>query len=214
MKALDAISKRKSIDKFDKARKLCRTELTELLEYAQQAPSAFNIQHTRYIVIDDTESKALLKEISYGQQKVSDASAVIIILGDVQGINRLADISQRAVNEGIYGEGANEHIVQGAKRFYGNDAQAHREEAIRSASLATMNLMIAATAKGLATGPMIGFDAERLKKDFNIAERYIPVMLLTVGYAELGNWDKKPRLAVDEVSVYNAKGGVEHMLSK
>lgn len=213
MKALDAIKKRKSIDKFDTSRKLSQAQITELVEYAQQAPSAFNIQHTRYLIVEDAASKELLKEISYGQKKVRDASVVIVILGDRQGIDRLPVISQRTMDEGVYDEEANEHVVQGAQHFYGSNTQMHHDEAIRSASLASMNLMIAATAKGLATGPMIGFDAERLLKEFCIAERYIPVMLLTVGYAKSGNWEKKPRLSVNEVSVFDAKYGTEHMLS-
>jgi nitroreductase len=66
-----------------------------------------------------------------------------------------------------------------------------------------MTLMIAAQAKGLATGPMIGFDPAGVKREFNIADRYVPVMLLTVGYPASGNWPRKPRLGVEEVLAFN-----------
>ena len=41
-----------------------------------------------------------------------------------------------------------------------------RDEAIRSGAFAAMTLMIAAQARGYATGPMIGFEPEKVKKLF------------------------------------------------
>lgn len=66
-----------------------------------------------------------------------------------------------------------------------------------------MTLMIAAQAKGLVSGPMIGFDPEGVKREFGIADRYVPVMLLTVGYPAAGNWPRKPRLTVEELLVFD-----------
>ena len=65
-----------------------------------------------------------------------------------------------------------------------------------------MTLMLAAEAKGLVSGPMIGFDPEGVKREFQISERYLPVMLLAVGYPAPGNWPRKVRLSVSEVLTY------------
>ena len=69
--------------------------------------------------------------------------------------------------------------------------------------LAAMTLMIAAEAKGLVSGPMIGFDPEGAKREFGISDRCLPVMLLAVGYPAPGNRPRKPRLSVDEVLAMN-----------
>jgi len=66
-----------------------------------------------------------------------------------------------------------------------------------------MTLMIAAQTKGLTTGPMIGFDPAGVKREFNIPDRYVPVMLLTVGYPGAGNWPRMPRLGVEEALAFN-----------
>ena len=58
--------------------------------------------------------------------------------------------------------------------------------------------MIAAQARGYVTGPMIGFDPEQVKKLFNISERYVPVMLITLGYPAPGNAPRKRRMIVQE----------------
>jgi nitroreductase len=46
-----------------------------------------------------------------------------------------------------------------------------------------MQLMLAAKAKGYDTCPMGGFDKQALIKELNIPDRYIPVMMITIGKA-------------------------------
>ena len=88
-----------------------------------------------------------------------------------------------------------------ANQMYANPAS-QRNEAIRSASLAAMTLMLAAEAHGLVSGPMIGFDPEGVQREFQIPERYLPVMLVAVGHPAPGNWPRKPRLPLGEVLAY------------
>ena len=71
-----------------------------------------------------------------------------------------------------------------------------------------MTLMLAAEAKGLASGPMIGFDVEGLRREFLIPERYVPVMLLPVGDAAEGNWSRKPRLTLHKVLISGTGEGL------
>ena len=90
-----------------------------------------------------------------------------------------------------------------ATGMYKDNAQLARDEAIRSASLAGMNLMIAAQAKGFVSGAMIGFDPEGVKKVLGISDQYLPVMLIAVGQEAPGNWPRKPRFSVDKVLSFN-----------
>ena len=46
-------------------------------------------------------------------------------------------------------------------------------------------------------------DPAGVKREFNITDRYVPVMLLTVGYPAPGNWPRKPRLGVEDVLAFN-----------
>lgn len=85
-----------------------------------------------------------------------------------------------------------------ANNFYADNAAAQRDEAIRSASLAAMTVMLAATAKGLSSGPMIGFDPIMVAKLAGLGENEIPVLLLAVGRPAEGNWPRKPRRALSE----------------
>lgn len=203
---LDSIKHRVSANAFDASRTLSRAEIEELVAYALEAPSSFNLQHTRFIAVVDPAQKEKLKALSWNQAKVSDAAVTFIILGDTQAHEKLPDLMGRAVKAGHIDQGVADWFINGAAGFYSQyeDARLVRDEVIRSASFAAMNLMLAADAKGLASGPMIGFDSAGVQQAFNIPERYVPVMTLAVGYAADGNWPRKPRLEVSEVLAYDA----------
>jgi nitroreductase len=198
MGTLELIKRRISANKFDPARTLSEDEIRELVSYATNAPSAYNIQHWRFVAVTGREDKERLKAVAYNQQKVVDAAVTFIVLGDLRGYEKLPEITRRAVEAGILEQTA-DGWVKGANAAYSNNERFARDEAIRAAAFAAMTLMIAAQAKGLVSGPMIGFDPEGVKREFNISDRYAPVMLLTVGYEAPGNWPRKPRLGVDEV---------------
>ena len=203
---LDSIRNRVSANAFDPAKPLSKAEIEELVSYALEAPSSFDIQHTRFIAVVDQAQKEKLKALSWNQAKVADAAVTFIILGDTLGHEKLPDLLARAVKAGVFEQGVADYLVNGAAGFYSNysNTQLVRDEVIRSASFAAMNLMLAADAKGLVSGPMIGFDSAGVQKAFNIPERYVPVMTLAVGYAkEAGNWPRKPRLTVAETLAYD-----------
>lgn len=203
MDTLETIKQRISANKFDTTRSLSEAEIKELIAYATEAPSAYNIQHWRFVAVTDPAAKQRLKAVAYNQQKVADAAATLIVLGDLGGHEKMAGILKPMVEGGAMKQEMADGWVKQVDAAYDSNPQFARDEAIRSAAFAAMTLMIAAEAKGLVTGPMIGFDPAGVKREFNIPDRYVPVMLLTVGYAAPGNWPRKPRLAVDEVLAFN-----------
>ncbi|HKX27299.1 MAG TPA: nitroreductase family protein [Blastocatellia bacterium] len=200
---LTIIKERISTNYYDKTRTLSEAEIQDLVFYATQAPSSYNIQHWRFVAVRHPEDKARLKAVSYNQQKVEDAAVTFIVLGDLRGYEKLAEVLQRSVEAGRIDQKTADYYVPSAVKAYSSNAQFARDEAIRGASLAAMTLMIAAEAKGLASGPMIGFDPEGVKREFGISDRFLPVMLVTVGYPAPGNGPRKLRLEVNEVLAFD-----------
>lgn len=200
---LNLLKSRISANMFDKTRQLTADEIRELVGYATEAPSAYNIQHWRFVAVTEPEAKARLKAVAYNQQKDEDAAVTFIVLGDLRGYELMPEILGKSVAAGLIDQKMADGWTAMANAGYSENEQLRRDEAIRSASLAAMNLMVAAEARGLVSGPMVGFDPAGVKKEFGIADRYLPVMLLTVGYPAPGNWPRKPRLAVDKVLAFN-----------
>jgi nitroreductase len=203
LNALETIKQRTSANRFDQTATLSEDEIKELISYAIEAPSSYNIQHWRFVAVTRPEDKARLKAVAMNQQKVADAAVTFIVLGDLRGYEKLPVILQRTIEAGLTNEQAAERGRKSATNAYSNDERFARDEAIRGASLAAMNLMLATTAKGLASGPMIGFDPAGVKREFNISDRYVPVMLIAVGPGAPGNSPRKPRLTVDEVLAFH-----------
>ena len=82
---------------------------------------------------------------------------------------------------------------------HSTNPQLQRDEAVRSASLASMTLMLAAQGMGLASCPMSGFDAAGVAREFALSPDEVPVMLVAVGDAAAGNWPQKRRKPVAQV---------------
>jgi nitroreductase len=196
---LKLLKERISTNLFDKTRTLSKDEIKELVSYATEAPSSYNIQHWRFVAVTKPEDKLRLKAVAYNQQKIEDAAVTFIVLGDLRGYEKLDKILSRSVESGFIEQKVADFWVDSATSAYSNNERFARDEAIRSGSLAAMTLMIAAQAKGLVSGPMIGFDPEGVKREFGISDRYLPVILVTVGYPAPGNKPRKHRLRVDEV---------------
>jgi len=204
METITAIRQRISSRDFVKNKKLSTAQLHELVDCALQAPSAYNLQHTRFLAVSDAAAKATLKDIANGQQKVVDASVVFVVLADLKAHVKHANMAKRGVDSGIYDVAIAEQMLAKANIDYNNNMQFARDEAIRSASLAAMNLMTAATAMGLSTCPMGGFSREKLRATFDINHDYVAVMLLAVGYAA-SKQQKKPRFRTEEVLIMDAR---------
>lgn len=193
------IESRVSTNYYDPKRHLSDDEIRTLVAQATRAPSAYNFQNWRFIAVRSPEAKARLKAVAYGQQKVVDASVTFIICGTLAAHEQLHQSLAPSGKAGIMEQSVIDGWVAQATRTHTNNPQLQRDEAIRSASLAAMTLMLAAEGMGLGTGAMIGFDIEALTREFALADTDVPAIVVTVGYALPGNWPQKPRKPVDDV---------------
>ena len=166
---------------------------------ATRAPSAYNFQNWRFIAVRSPDAKERLKAVAYGQQKVQDASVVFVICGTLAAHEQLARMLKPSVDAGIIEPHMADVWVKQAAGAHANNPGLQRDEAIRSASLAAMTLMLAAEGMGLASAPMIGFDMAGLARELNLSAGEVPAIVVTVGYPLAGNWPQKPRRPVSEV---------------
>ncbi len=205
---LTVVRERQSIRKFDASYQLSEHDIKELLELAGTAPSSWNLQHWKFVVINAAEAKKKLHPIAYGQQQIIDASVTVAVLGDLQA-NQNAEavygpVIQAGLEDAYAGYPSHHILLAQIEEAYAvsETSRYRRDEAIRNASLAAMQLMLAAKAKELDSGPMVGFDADAFAEAFHVPPRYIPVLLVAIGKAS------KPahptaRFPVDQTTVWN-----------
>jgi nitroreductase len=193
------IESRASVNNFDAGRALTDGQITELVRLATLAPSAYNFQNWKFIAVRAQAAKERLKEVAYNQQKVADAAVTFIICGTLGAHEGLPRALQPSVDAGILAQSVADSWVAMASGAHPGNPQLQRDEAIRSASLAAMTLMLAAEGMGLASCPMSGFDADGVARAFKLGANEVPVMLVTVGHAAQDNWPPKRRRPVREV---------------
>ncbi len=194
MNVAAALHHRISANNFDSSAALSDAEVTELAALAGLAPSSFNIQHVRFVAVTDPELKAKLKAVAYNQAKVGDAAAVFVLFGDMSAHIAFAERLKGAVAAGFMDQGTADYMTNMSGNFYSNPVAA-REEAVRSAGLAGMALMLAAEEKGYGSAPMIGFDPAGVSQVLGVPARYFPAIMIAVGPLAAGNMAQKPRLS-------------------
>lgn len=169
---------RHSVRKYEPGVTIPEAELNEILELAASAPSSWNLQHWRFLVVKEQANKEKLLPIAYNQQQVVDASVVVIVLGDLQANEAAPKVYESATPQ------IRDMMLEQINGAYHNNPGLARDEAIRNGSLAAMQLMLAARAKGYDTVPMGGYNQAALIQELNIPDRYVPIMMLPIGKAQ------------------------------
>ena len=155
--------------------------LDAILRLGAQAPSGYNLQPWRFIVVRDAENRKRLQQVAFGQPKVSEAPVVIIALGMKEQWKERAD---EVFKEGAErGAGKVETWKQGrdgAFQFLDN-MQSMPVWVNRHTMIAVTTMMLVAEAYGFDTAPMEGFDAAGVTREFDIPEEAEVVALLAIG---------------------------------
>ena len=189
---IELVNERRSASNFLPDYHITQHELNEIFGLAKLAPSAFNLQHTKYVAVLDEDTKERLQQAAYGQYKVKSSSAVIIVLGDKKAFHQTPKIYEGLKLLGIVNKQEYDYMVNDTMSFYESRGEKfHRDEAIRNASLSAMLFMLAAKEKGWDTCPMIGFDPDAVKEVLNISEQDEVVLMITLGKEKVES--RKPR---------------------
>ncbi|MEM9398770.1 MAG: nitroreductase family protein [Verrucomicrobiota bacterium] len=198
MNVTEAIETRRSVKHYDSAHVMPEGDLTELIRLTKLAPSSFNMQNYRFLVIRDLEVRKKIRAAAWDQAQVTDASVLFIICANIQ--SHEADPAK-------YWSHAPKEVqdILGPmiKPFYEGKDQLIRDEANRSAALAGMTLMLAARELGYDSCPMIGFDSAQVAEIVNIPHDHIISFMIPVGKSTKPAWDRGDRLPDSEVVIYD-----------
>lgn len=188
MDTIQAIRERRAINYFETGKTISDSALNELLELANLAPSSFDLQPWKVIAVRDPERKKTLRGCAMNQQKVEDAAAVLIMVADPDGVEENKDRVLESWQDLGYMKPEARAAYSGMMdSLYGTrDSLTRKLFAAKNTALYAMTLMIAAKGMGLDTHPMDGFDEACVKKEFNIPENKIVIMLIAVGNLKQG----------------------------
>jgi nitroreductase len=194
------IDQRHSTHAYQNDVEISNEEINEILTAAIKAPSAWNLQHWKFVVFKGADAQNRLLPVAYNQQQIVDASCVFAILADKEAFRNVDPVFGPAVEAGYMTQEAKDKLKQNVENAYSTD-QIRREQGILNSSLAGMQLILAATAKGWNSCAIGGFNPQAFVKEFNIEDRFFPTMLVTVGKEKVPG-HQTARFSVEDSSIW------------
>jgi 3-hydroxypropanoate dehydrogenase len=144
--------------------------IRQLYELLKWGPTAWNGQPGRYVFVRSAEAKARLAPAvsSANRAKTLAAPVTAIVAYDTRFFDRLDELSPGSTGRDLLN--GNSDLAQ--------------VTALRNWSLQGAYLILAARALGLAAGPMSGFNAEAVNREFLGASTWRANFLVNLGYGD------------------------------
>jgi nitroreductase len=196
---IDCILSRTATKYFDPAATLSDGQIRELVRIGTTAPTSFHLQNWRFIAVRTPEAKARLRPLAWDQPAITEAAVTFIVCGQLADSSVVPERLAPLVEAGIMPAKMVPEWEIPARDLYMAYPQRQRDEAVRTGTFGAAAMIYAARSLGLGSTPMIGFDAEAVHREFGLAEKEVPVMLLSVGPERPGNWAQKPRRPIADV---------------
>ena len=105
----EIVNNRYATKKFD-GKKIPKEDLNKLLELIRSAPSSFNMQPWKIIVISNQELKEKLFPVSYNQAQITDCSHLLVFCANKNLLEKISEIEKQMRESGMPSEKMNTYI--------------------------------------------------------------------------------------------------------
>jgi len=171
---------RRATDSFA-AEPISAGDLEEILRAGLEAPSSYNLQPWRLVVVSDGSQRRKLRMAAMNQQKVEEAPVVIVACGDTLGWREdLEEVIRLGQEHGIGGDAWAQRKRKNVTADLGSNPNMSMWVA-KQTMIAATTMMWMAEALGYDTGPMEGFDEEEVRTALGIPRHVRVLFLLAIG---------------------------------
>ena len=198
MDTFEAIEKRRSIKFFDPDHKIPDDDIKKIFSAVLLSPTSFNIQHWRFVVVRDPEMRKKIRQASFDQPKITDASLLVILCGYIQAWKQEPERYWKNASEKV-----RQNLLPMIEGFYKGREQLQRDEVIRSCGIAAQTIMLATKSMGYDSAPMIGFDPKTVGEIINLPNDHLIAMMICIGKAKTPPFPRGGQLPFNEVVIEN-----------
>jgi nitroreductase len=198
MDTLDAIELRRSVKAYDPDYVMPTDDVNRLLELAVLSPTAFNLQHWRFVIIEDRALRQQLRSIAWDQAQVTESSLLIVLCADLKAWEKSPHRYWQNADLAVQ-----DFILPAIDHYYRGKEQIQRDEALRSCGIAAQTLMLAAKAMGYDSCPMDGFDFDQAGKLIHLPDDHVISMMIAIGKALNPAHPRAGQLPLEEVVIKN-----------
>ncbi len=178
-----AIIQRRSIKSF-KPDPISPELLQKLVELTVAAPSSYNLQDWRIVIVQDETQKSALSAAAFNQQQIIQAPVTFVFAAEPHGEQNLTTILEQGLATGAWSEQVVNYFKTAIPQFQAGLGDKRREYAIKDAMIAATHLVLAAESLGLSTNCMNGWMEDKVKEVIGAADSDLAIaVLVPVGYA-------------------------------
>lgn len=161
-------------------RAIDRATLDRVLEAGRLSPSSFGLEHWHFVVLTGSAERAALQAACFQQPQVGGASALVVILAKLARLHPDHAYAQALLAREYPGE-AFAPALENYRHFH---AQTDiRAWSITQCHIAAANMMTAATALGLDSCAIGGFDADGVQAQLALdPSQHAVALVLALGY--------------------------------
>ncbi len=188
---VSALNWRYATKQFDASRKIAAADWNALEESLRLAPSSFGIQPWKFIVVESPELRAKLREASWGQTQVTEASHLVVLAVkqavDAAHLDRFMADTAKTRGAAVESLAGYRKLVDG---FVAAKAQAGQLEAWSSKQvyIAAGQFMASAAVIGVDTCPLEGIDPAKYDEALGLAgSGWATQMAIAAGYRAAGD---------------------------
>ena len=193
-----AIEARRAVKHYDPSHCMADAEVEKLMSLALLAPTAFNIQNWRFVLVRDPELRKQIRAVAWDQAQVTEASLLIVLCADLKSWEKNPSRYWAHAPQPV-----KDYLVPAIDRYYRGREQVQRDEGMRSCGIAAQTLMLAAQAMGYDSCPMDGFDYDAVGTLVNLPQDHAVAMFVVVGKPTQAAWPLPGQLPLSEVVINN-----------
>jgi nitroreductase/dihydropteridine reductase len=185
MKLIENLQWRYATKKFDATKKVSQEDLENIKEAIRLSASSYGLQLYKVLVIEDPDIRKALREASWGQPQITDASHLFVFCNyaSVQEADVDAYLELKADTQGLdiknlkgYGDFMKDKLVS-------LSAEVQKNWTVRQTYIALGNLLAACAELRIDSCPMEGFDPARYDEILGLKEKGLTTAVVaSIGY--------------------------------
>ncbi len=189
MNFLEILNKRYACKAMN-GQKVPQKTIDNILEAIRLSPTSSGLQPFEVLVITNDELKKEIRKIAWNQPQVTGCSHLLVFAAwdsyTEERINEMFDLTNEV--RGVKSKGLEAYRQQLLSFYPKRDAEINFQHTAKQTYIALMSAMAQATAEGVNSTPMEGFEADELDKILNLKEKGLrSTLMLPVGYSDVEN---------------------------
>ncbi len=176
-------------------------KIEKLFELIRNAPSSFNIQPWKIMVIKDKTMKEKLFPVSWNQPQITSCSHLLVFCADTNILGNIERLEQLMIKNGAQADQIKGYIQMMKDFEKPMTSEQKLSWAQRQTYIALGNAVNGAKSLGFDSCPMEGFSSQEYSKILDLPANIVPSALVAVGYTTEKS-RRKVRFPVEETFMF------------